>query len=232
MPVQFDLEEQAQLTENGLPVDNYGTTAAMTNNNNEDNDVTFNSEDCDEDDDSFDLTGGERSFRDSKALPNVLGQIHASNVLLSSRNLVTSTLIGIDRTSSGHFANEDQEHYDSIPSLVEERVALVCDANLHRRDKGGLYYQEAAFYNNQVEPFFVVTVNPFIFQKIMHEVYRSTTVPCGMYFCCQGGDGAHTGVAHEDFVSISMAWALVAVVFTGILVVAALPGDEEWSLNG
>lgn len=232
MPVEFDLEEQEQLTtENGEPnVTNYGTTAAATDNNG----TAASSSSDDEDDESYDFEQAEQNFRrSSKALPNVLGQLHASNVWLSSRNLVVSTVKGIDRTESGHFANDEQHtHYKSIPSLVQERVALVCDANLHAHDKGRLYYDETAFYNNQVVPYFVVTVNPFIFQNVMHEVWHSTSVPCGMYFCCQGGDGAHTGVAHEDFVSINFAWGLVALVFLGILVAAALPGDEEWNLNG
>lgn len=227
MPVEFDLEEQEELTtENGEPnvTSNYGATTTADNNG---------TGACSSDDESYDFEQAEQSFRSSKALPDVLGQIKASNVWLSSRGLVASTVAGIDRTESGHFANDEQQaHYESIPSLVQERVALVCDANLHIHDKGRLYYDETAFYNNQVVPYFVVTVNPFIYQNVMNEVWHSTSVPCGMYFCCQGGDGAHTGVAHEDFVSINFAWGLVALVFFGILVAAAMPGDEEWNLNG
>lgn len=194
------------------------------------NQGNLDDDDDSDSDDSIELNGGERSFRDSKALPNVVGQLNASNVWMSTRN-VLATMKGIDRTESGHFANDDDEHYKTIPSLVEENVALVCDANLHSRDKGGLYYDEESFYNNAATPRFVVTVNPFIFQKVFTEVWYSTSVPCGMYFCCQGGDGAHTGEAHEDFVSIHFAWGLVAVVFAGIFILAALPGDEEWNLD-
>ena len=182
------------------------------------------------DDDSL-PDGGERSFRQSKALPNVLGQLNASNVFLSTRAL-TSALQGIDRTESGHYENDSHELYQTIPSLMQERVALVCDANLHVRDKGRLYYDESSFYNDGAMPYFVITVNPYIYKNIMHEVWHATSVPCGMYFCCQGGDGAHTGEAHEDFVSIQFAWFLVGVAFLAMIIVSAMPGDEEWGLNG
>lgn len=46
-----------------------------------------------------------------------------------------------------------------------------------------------------------------------------------MYFCCQGGDGAHTGHAHSDFVNIGVAWFFVGIVSMGMLFVSMMPGD-------
>eukprot|EP00977_Amphora_coffeiformis_P009688 scaffold2230_cov187-Amphora_coffeaeformis.AAC.8 len=178
------------------------------------------------------ITGGEASFRDAKALPDVIATLNNDNVWLSTRGAVGMNAKERfkERSPSGNFdIMADGTKYKIIPTLTEERFALVCDANLTKRDKGGLYYDETAFYNDQAVPYFVVTVNPYIYQNVMSEVWHSTTVPCGMYFCCQGGDGAHTGEAHEDFVSIHLAYAAVALVFLAMFVVALLPGDEEWS---
>lgn len=117
-----------------------------------------------------------------------------------------------------------------IPSLLQENVALVCDTNLYKRDKGRLYYDETAFYNADAVPYFCITVNPFIYENMIHEVWVSTAVPCGMYFCCQGGDAAHTGATHEDYVSIRLAWFLVGLFFLAILIASIAPGDEEWTI--
>ena len=207
-----------QLTDGAVPVQDYGANGNVNGENGNNN----NSDDSD--DDSF--TGGETSFRDAKALPNVIATLNTDNVWLSTRGAAAK---GIDRTESGQFVDDQDKTYKIIPSLSETRVALVCDSNLTAADKGGLFYDETAFYNDAATPYFVVTVNPYIYRNIMQEVWHSTTVPCGMYFCCQGGDGAHTGEAHEDFVSIQLAYVAVGAVFLTMLVVALLPGDEEWS---
>ena len=196
-----------QLRENQAPA--YGT-----------NGDTNRDADSDSDDDSED--GGMASFRDSKNLMNAITKLNANNVWVSTRHVAG----GLLRTESGHW-NED---YKMIPSLLQENVALVCDTNLYRRDKGRLYYDETAFYNAEAVPYFCITVNPYIFQNMMQEVALSTRVPCGMYFCCQGGDAAHTG-GSEDYVSIRLAWFLVALLFIAIWIAAAMPGDEEWTVH-
>lgn len=227
----------SQLTGAAVPVENYGAHDdangdADGGENGDNNNVAFVAvadDDSSSSGSASNITGGERSFRDSKALPNVIATLNADNVWLSTRGAVTA-LGMLDRTESGEFLGGDdrESKYRVIPSLTEARVALVCDSNLTRRDQGTLYYDETSFYNVDVVPRFVVTVNPYIFQNIMREVWHSTTVPCGMYFCCQGGDGAHTGEAHEDFVSIELAYLAVGLVFLFMLVLSIMPGDEEW----
>ena len=267
MPVTFDLEEQQNVSTDGIlrlchvrlripdslvlarlfVVNNFATQSQLTagmegagvtygSNGENGNGENAHGNDDDDDDDGDDsmnssvssFTGGESSFHDAKALPDVIGTLNNANVWLSTRGAVGMQLK--ERSPSGTYdIMQDGSKYKVIPTLTEERFALVCDANLTKRDNGGLYYDESAFYNDQAVPYFVVTVNPYIYQNIMSEVWHSTTVPCGMYFCCQGGDGAHTGEAHEDFVSIHLAYAAVGLVFLVMFVVALLPGDEEWS---
>ena len=216
---------------------NYGSNGnnASGDGNNDDNGGDDDDSRGQDDGDSYQssvstFTGGETSFRDAKALPDVIATLNNDNVWLSTRGAVLGAMAWRERSPSGAYdIMEDGTRYRTVPTLTEERFALVCDANLTHRDHGGLYYDEEAFYNDRAVPYFVVTVDPHIYRGIVSEVWRSTTVPCGMYFCCQGGDGAHTGEAHEDFVSIRLAHAAVAIVFSVMFVVAMLPGDEEWN---
>jgi hypothetical protein len=171
--------------------------------------------DDDDDDDINGSSAGEASFRASKVLQKAALAAGATNVWLSTRG------------GGGLLKTESGSDYDVIPTLLEECIALVCDANLTHRDTGRLYYDELAFYNGDTAPFYVVTVNPYIFQSMLLEVHHRVEVPCGLYFCCQGGDGAHTGVSHGDFVDIEFAYFLVAVIFVGFFVISCLPGDED-----
>lgn len=160
-------------------------------------------------------SSGEESFRQSQILQKAALAAGATNVWLSTRG------------GGGLLKTESGSDYDVIPTLLEECIALVCDSNLTDRDTGRLYYEEKAFYNGDAAPFYVVTVNPSIFQSMLLEVRHRIDVPCGLYFCCQGGDGAHTGVAHGDFVDIHFAYALVAIIFVGMFVISCMPGDED-----
>ena len=51
------------------------------------------------------------------------------------------------------------------------------------------------------------------YRRVLAEVNDSQEVPCGLYFCCHGGDGAHTGVSHDDRVDIRLAWVALACRF-------------------
>lgn len=122
------------------------------------------------------------------------------------------------------FIKETSDEYDMVPSLVGENMALVADDNLlyseHRAGK--LYYSEQAFYNPNISPEYVVTVSPHIYRDILTELDHSSSIPCGMYFCCQGGEfGAHVGASHdEDNVDIKLAQVLLAIFFTTLAVLS------------
>jgi len=64
-----------------------------------------------------------------------------------------------------------------------------------------------------------MTVQSDIYTRILDEVNEARTVPCGLYFCCHGGDGAHTGVSHDDYVDIKLAWIIVAFLFAILLMI-------------
>ena len=67
-------------------------------------------------------------------------------------------------------------------------------------------------------PKYTVTVQSNIYQQILDEVDGAYSTPCELYFCCHGGDGAHTGVSHNDYVDIKkIAWLLTIGVFSTLL---------------
>jgi hypothetical protein len=84
-------------------------------------------------------------------------------------------------------------------------------------DEGILYMKEDAFYSTNVEPEYALSVSPLIYRKMVDEVNDSYTIPLGLYFCCHGGDGAHSGIAHDDYVNIEVAYILVGFLFLVIL---------------
>jgi hypothetical protein len=57
---------------------------------------------------------------------------------------------------------------------------------------------------------------------MIDEVNDAHSIPLGLYFCCHGGDGAHSGIAHDDYVDIRVAYMVVGVVFFFIIVLGWL----------
>ena len=110
------------------------------------------------------------------------------------------------------------DEYDQVPTEMTDNVTLVLDENLDHRDAGGLYYAESCFYQTAHPPNYAVTVNCDIYQRILKEVGDAHGVPCGMYFCCHGGEGADS---HDDHVDITLAWGCLAAIFGGMLILSA-----------
>jgi hypothetical protein len=108
------------------------------------------------------------------------------------------------------------DEFEKVPTLLTDKVALVVDSNLEPSEKGRSYLAEKALFNPAMDPFYAYTINETIYQHILEEVNQSITVPCGLYFCCHGGEGAHTGISHDDYVDIRLAWFLVGCVFAAI----------------
>mmetsp|Transcript_34771 Transcript_34771/g.72370 ORF Transcript_34771/g.72370 Transcript_34771/m.72370 type:complete len:207 (-) Transcript_34771:69-689(-) len=170
-----------------------------------------------EGDEEQDGDEGVLSFREVATSARAVGTVVSpSNMMLSTRDT--------------KFVRETSKEYDMVPSLVGENMALVADENLlYTNSKAGkLYYSENSFYNPNHPPEYVVTVSPYIYRNMLTELDHSRSVPCGMYFCCQGGEfGAHVGASHdEDNVNIKLAQFLLALFFASLAIVSyALPEE-------
>ena len=70
--------------------------------------------------------------------------------------------------------------------------------------------KEEAFYNRTEDLEYALSISPHIYRKMVNEVNDSYSVPMGLYFCCHGGDGAHSGNARDDHVDITVAYIVVA----------------------
>jgi len=73
--------------------------------------------------------------------------------------------------------------------------------------------KEEAFYDRNHDPEYALSTSPQIYRKMVDEVNDAHSIPLGLYFCCHGGDGAHSGIAHDDYVHIEVAYAIVAFLF-------------------
>ena len=85
--------------------------------------------------------------------------------------------------------------------------------------KGQIYYAESSFFQNHQSPKYAVTISCDIYRQILQEMDDANSTACGLYFCCHGGDGAHTGVSSSDYVDIKLAWSLVLAIFAVLLVI-------------
>ncbi len=114
--------------------------------------------------------------------------------------------------------NANQLDLRMVPTLLQEDIRLFTTADPD--DVGKFYMKETAFYNKSQRPEYALSVSPEIYQQMMTEANDAQSLPFGLYFCCHGGDGAHTGVAHDDTVSIEVAWTLVALMMTTIVILS------------
>jgi hypothetical protein len=131
------------------------------------------------------------------------GRVSVANVFCSPR-----------RTPS---FEEHGEEYKSVPTRIRNNVKLVCEPNLSDRERGRLYLARYSYYQNKHELKYALTVQPSIYREIIDEVNDAFATPFGLYFCCHGGDGAHTGVSHDDYVDIQLAYILLSIVIVGLL---------------
>lgn len=153
-------------------------------------------------------------FESQKSFHLGMKRVNASNIWTSQRFTESFAEFGGD--------------YELVPTELEDNVKLVADPNLEPKEKGTLYYAEDAFYNKNEKPLYALTVNTDIYSSILAEVSDAKSVPCGLYFCCHGGDGAHTGVSHDDYVDIRMAWFLVILIFAIMLFLSV---SVPWPTN-
>jgi hypothetical protein len=195
--VDEELEKVKLITHNSSSDVPYGSTTEVET-------------ETDDDDDDFDESGGRKSFHLGSAASS---KMNPSNVWTSTRNTKSFAEYG--------------DEYEKVPSLLKENFMLVMDPNLDdsQHENSGsspprLYYAESAFYKLDTDPYYALTVNCDIYQRIFKEINDAKSVPCGLYFCCHGGDGAHTGVSHDDYVDIHVAYVLASSMFLIMFVLA------------
>lgn len=145
-------------------------------------------------------------------------QFDASSAFHLGVNKVIASNVWASKRFSQSFVDYGDE-YEPVPTLLKDNVAIQLDSSLDPRYPGKLYYAKCAFYNTDEEPHYLLTVNPDVYQRIMKEVIDSD-FPCGLYFCCHGGEGAHTGISHDDYVSIRFAWTMLAIIFVSMVVLS------------
>lgn len=142
----------------------------------------------------------------------------------TSRVSTANVFASVRRTPSFELHGED---YQLVPTKLRQNVKLVTDVNLYEHERGRLYLARTCFYCNTHDPKYALTVQPNIYKEMLMEINDAYSIPCGLYFCCHGGDGAHSGVSHDDKVSIQLAWLVTALVFAGLLFIhVSLPWPE------
>lgn len=112
---------------------------------------------------------------------------------------------------------EESADIRQTPTLLKDNVRLFTTEQLGA--EGTLYMREDTFYNSKAEPQYALSVSPQIYTAMLEEIQASNTTPLGLYFCCHGGDGAHSGVAHDDYVQIEVAYILVSIFFIAMAIV-------------
>lgn len=133
-------------------------------------------------------------------------------------------------TSSRKISNKFQ--LETVPSEMKNNIKLVTDPNLDVNEKGSVYINEASIYMTGVEPEYALTVNTDIYSRILQEINDSFDVPCGLYFCCHGGDGAHSGVSHDDHVDIRLAWIALFFILGTMMVFEMVTPDVDDAFYG
>ena len=118
------------------------------------------------------------------------------------------------------------DNYQLVPTQLKKNVRVVEDENMDGGDRGRLYLAADSFFKNTYETKYALTTKPDIYKRIFSEVNDAYNVPCGLFFCCHGGDGAHTGVSHDDYVDIKLAWVIFLFVI-GCIVAIEFMGETQ-----
>lgn len=144
------------------------------------------------------------------------------------------SMIDTSNVWTSYQRNANRLQADLVPSIPAPSVRLVLDPNLESGESGRLYYDCGSLYNLENKtPQYALTVHPDIYQNVCQEVSDAQSTPCGLYFCCHGGDGAHTGVTgHKDSVDIRIAVAVMGVFLVALIAIEVVTSvDDEFDYN-
>lgn len=167
-----------------------------------------------------DASDGSSFFDEDEDDEAHLSQLTSQSFHLGASTKMSARNIMVHERPTSSFMEHGDE-YELVPTKLKNNVRMVEDVNLID-DKGRLYLAKYSFFNNGHDLKFALTVQPDIYEKILREVNDAFSAPCGLYFCCHGGDGAHTGVSHNDYVDIKLAW------FFFVFVIGVLLAVEFW----
>jgi len=131
-------------------------------------------------------------------------------------------------SSMRSMATLEEDVIRMVPTLLKDDVRLFTNSALESPKAGVLYMRENCFYNKDKQPEYALSINHDIYKMMMKEVNDSANLPLGIYFCCHGGEGAHSGVSHDDYVDIRVAWILLFILFLVFLVLVFV---SPWSEN-
>lgn len=150
-------------------------------------------------------------------------------IMSRSSSHLSISLIDTSNVKTSYQRNANKLQADLVPSIPAPSVRLVLDPNLAPGESGTLYYDADTLYNTERQtPQYALTVHPDIYQKVCQEVSDAQSTPCGLYFCCHGGDGAHTGVTgHKDSVDIRVAVLIMGVFLVALIVIEVATGVDE-----
>ena len=135
-----------------------------------------------------------------------------------------SNILVRERRTSSFIAHGDD--YELVPTQLQNNVRMVEDVNLLHGGGGRLYLASYSLFNNGHDTKYAMTIQSDIYKRILNEVNEAHNVPCGLYFCCHGGDGAHTGVSHDDYVDIKLAWCVFLIIIGCLLAIEFMEESE------
>jgi hypothetical protein len=192
-------------------------------------------DDTDDDDDDDDHDDDDSLSIDDAELEKRLSELSSESFHLGGttttacgkRVSIAANVMVQERRTSSFMAHGDE--YELVPTKIKNNVRLVEDNNLDSGRGGRLYLASYSLYKNCHDMKYALTIKPDIYRNILREIDDAYTTPCGLYFCCHGGDGAHTGVSHDDYVDIKLAWFVLAFVFAVLLIVElTFPWPESY----
>jgi len=148
---------------------------------------TDDTDDVDDDDDSLSIDDEELE----KRLSNLSSEsFHLGAHADGKRVSIAANVMVQERRTSSFMEHGDD--YELVPTKITNNVRLVEDNSIHSSGHGRLYIAEYSLYKNCHDTKYALTIKSDIYKNILREIDDARTTPCGLYFCCHGGDGAHT----------------------------------------
>jgi hypothetical protein len=147
-------------------------------------------DDDDDDDDSLSIDDEELEKRLSDLSSESFHLGATTTTAGGKRVSIAANVMVQERRTSSFMAHGDD--YELVPTKIKNNVRLVEDNNLHSGGHGRLYIASYSLYKNCHDTKYALTIKPDIYKNILREIDDARTTPCGLYFCCHGGDGAHT----------------------------------------
>jgi hypothetical protein len=153
------------------------------------------------------------------------GQIRLpiDNVRLVMDSHLQHGILSVESRAGGYMGYENYGNGNRYGVIkASEVVPLSADISESKRKskKGNKSHRRESSELSTDQPWrrnelsYVLTVKSDIFRRMFDEISDSYRLPCGMYYCCHLVESE----ASHDHVGISVAMAILAVVFTFLVV--------------